>query len=136
MMPEEGQDSFHGYNARLRGCVSVAWLSSMFHSQILSGPKCLCCIVVLHAPFHNLVMLFGSCLLYWEVCKGLVFHLRHLDEKNKLPSTREFSRISTMEQSLLNSMILSLVKWRPLIQAILDISRAHLEFYNSLYEER
>jgi hypothetical protein len=38
------------------------------------------------------------------------FHLWHLDEESKLPSTREFSGISTMEHSLLNSMIKSFVK--------------------------
>jgi hypothetical protein len=57
-----------------------------------------------------LVLLSGSCLLYQGTCKGLIFHLWHLDEEGKLPSTREFSGFSMMEHLLLNSMTKSFVK--------------------------
>jgi hypothetical protein len=71
--------------------------------------KCLCYIAVLSVPFHNLVMLSSSCSLYWGARKGF-YHLWHFDEESKLLSNQEFSGFSTMEHSLLNSMIKSFVK--------------------------
>jgi hypothetical protein len=38
--------------------------SCFIHKFSMDLIKCLCCIVVLSAPFHNLVMLYGSCSLY------------------------------------------------------------------------